>query len=106
MSIARESSACIVSFQHGIAAIGDQDLANAGNLGDYLRDELDRFNLWSSNVNVYGRANMSLDFRLREIPDVVALFLDQLGIIRCRLDQREKPTPPLRRRPKSEKRRN
>ena len=102
-TIARESSACLDGFRRSISALGKLHHAQAAAPRNCLDDELDRFMLWTSNIGVFADVNQSLDFRLQEIPDVVELFLKQLEIISCRLDQRNGDTTPLGREPRAEK---
>lgn len=52
-----------------------------------LQDEFVRFKLWESNIGVFADVHASLDFRLREIPDVAELFVRQLATIEERLQQ-------------------
>lgn len=52
-----------------------------------LQDEFVRFKLWESNIGVFAEVHASLDFRLREIPDIAELFLRQLDTIENRLVQ-------------------
>lgn len=57
------------------------------NVQDNLHDELVRFKLWESNIGVFAHVHASLDFRLRDVPDVAELFLRQLDTIEQRLQQ-------------------
>jgi hypothetical protein len=52
-----------------------------------LQDELVRFKLWASNIGVFADVHVSLDFRLRDLPDITELFLRQLDTIEERLKQ-------------------
>lgn len=52
-----------------------------------LQDEFVRFKLWESNIGVFADVHASLDFRLREIPDIAELFLRQLDTVENRLVQ-------------------
>lgn len=52
-----------------------------------LDDKFSRFRLWISSIGVFARDHLSLDYRVREADEVKDLFLDQLGIIECRLLQ-------------------
>lgn len=52
-----------------------------------LQDEFVRLKLWASNISIFADVHSSLDFRLREIPDVAELFLRQLDTIEIRLEQ-------------------
>lgn len=81
------SRQCLSLFTKKIengAVLEEQDASPQGN----LIDELGRFRLWASNIGVFAQVHASLDFRLRELPDVIELFLTQLHNIRDRLDQR------------------
>lgn len=55
---------------------------------DGLQDEFARFKLWFYNTGVFAEVQLSLDFRLREMPDIRGLFLSHLDTIYCRLTQR------------------
>lgn len=46
-----------------------------------MDDQLARFTLWSSNMDVYGPLNISLDYRLRFSPTVVEILHQLLDII-------------------------
>lgn len=52
-----------------------------------IQNEFVRFKLWESNIGVLADVHASLDFRLREVPDVAELFLRQLDTIEERLSQ-------------------
>lgn len=88
-TIARESSSCLDGLLRSIEAVGRHHGAQAHSLRSSLRNELDRFTLWTSNSGVFASVNASLDFRLLDLPDVVGLFLDQLEAIGWRLDHRK-----------------
>ena len=46
-----------------------------------IDDQVARFMLWISNMEVYGPANVSLDYRLRYSPTVVDIIHQLLGLI-------------------------
>ncbi|KAJ5100696.1 hypothetical protein N7456_006748 [Penicillium angulare] len=46
-----------------------------------LDDQLARFSLWASNMDVYGPPNVSLDYRLRFSPDAVDIIHQLLDVI-------------------------
>jgi len=92
-TIAEKSSLCLSTFRQSIDAISGEGNPQNASIRGCLNDELDRLILWASNMNVFGHANESLDFRLRELPDVSQLFLDQVDIMACRLNQRTRPRP-------------
>lgn len=46
-----------------------------------MDDQLARFTLWASNMDVFGPLNVSLDYRLRYSPTVVDIIHQLLGVI-------------------------
>lgn len=46
-----------------------------------IDDQLARFTLWASNMDVYGPLNVSLDYRLRFSPTVVDIIHQLLDVI-------------------------
>ena len=46
-----------------------------------MDDQLARFTLWTSNMDVYGPLNVSLDYRLRFSPTVVEIIHQLLDVI-------------------------
>jgi hypothetical protein len=46
-----------------------------------IDDQLARFTLWASNMDVYGPLNVSLDYRLRYSPTVVDIIHQLLDVI-------------------------
>lgn len=46
-----------------------------------LDDQLARFTLWASNMDVFGPPNVSLDYRLRYSPTVVDIIHQLLDVI-------------------------
>ena len=54
-----------------------------------LDDQLARFTLWASNMNVFGPPNVSLDYRLRYSPTIVDIIHQLLDVICHCLTSRE-----------------
>ena len=46
-----------------------------------MDDQLARFTLWASNMDVYGPPNVSLDYRLRYSPTIVEIIHQLLDVI-------------------------
>ena len=46
-----------------------------------MDDQLARFTLWATNMDVYGPLNVSLDYRLRYSPIVVEIIHQLLDVI-------------------------
>lgn len=46
-----------------------------------IDDQLARFTLWASNMDVFGPPNISLDFRLRYSPNIVDILHQLLDVI-------------------------
>lgn len=87
-TIRKVSSRCLHLFVQNIDNTKPLDRARTNvQTEESLQDEFVRFKLWESNIGVFADVHASLDFRLREIPDVAELFLRQLSTIEERLQQ-------------------
>jgi len=53
-----------------------------------VKDQFDRFRIWTSNIGVFGDLHASLDFRVRDHDDIKDDFLGHLKIIEYRLSHR------------------
>lgn len=85
-TIRKASGRCLRLFAQNIDNAESLDEKNDLTRGT-LQDEFVRFKLWGSNIGVFSDVHASLDFRLREIPDIAELFLRQLDTIEERLNQ-------------------
>jgi hypothetical protein len=54
-----------------------------------IDDQLARFTLWTSNMDVHGELNVSLDYRLRFSPTIVDIIHQLLDVICDVLESRE-----------------
>lgn len=54
-----------------------------------IDDQLARFKLWASNMDVFGPSNISLDYRLRYSPTVVQIIHQLLDVICSSLESRK-----------------
>ncbi|KAL8940898.1 MAG: hypothetical protein Q9216_002559 [Gyalolechia sp. 2 TL-2023] len=68
-----------------------------------LDDQLARFTLWTSNMDVFGPLNISLDYRLRYSPTVVDIIHQLLNVVYASLNSLKPPetvlpTPTAKRR--------
>ena len=54
-----------------------------------MDDQLARFTLWASNMDIYGPLNVSLDYRLRYSPTVVEIIHQLLDVISNSLTSRK-----------------
>ncbi|KAL9573938.1 hypothetical protein ACKAV7_001930 [Fusarium commune] len=71
--VAESAGKCFESFQHCLNSAGRADkLSTPGSQMSLVRveDQLARFQLWTANICVFGTGRDSLDYRLREAPDV------------------------------------
>lgn len=57
-----------------------------------MDDQLARFSLWASNMDVFGPLNVSLDYRLRFSPTVVEIIHQLLDVICDSLTSRKVPS--------------
>ena len=54
-----------------------------------IDDQLARFRLWASNMDVFGSPNVSLDYRLRYSPNIVQIIHQLLDVICSSLESRK-----------------
>lgn len=80
--IAERTACCLEMFQN-LAFASDFEYGASVSRG--FRDQLDSFKLWASNIDVFAEVQLSLDFRVRELPDVKRLFMRHLRTIESRL---------------------
>jgi hypothetical protein len=100
ITIRERSKACFELFNQCSRAARVLEEDDADGVKDNLEDEFARFRLWLSNIGVFADVQLSLDFRVREIPDLRDMFLKQLVTVDCRLNQRTlflSPSPAARR---------
>lgn len=64
-SASEAANRCIDAFNYAF-----QNTSHSPQAFSLLEDELARFSLWTANMNVFAGARASLDYRLREAPDV------------------------------------
>lgn len=86
ITIRSRSEECFKLFDRCCTSLEDDDFELTK---DGLRDEFARFRLWLSGIGVFADVQLSLDFRVREIPELRDLFLNHLDTIYCRLTQRK-----------------
>ncbi|KAF2805712.1 uncharacterized protein BDZ99DRAFT_396002, partial [Mytilinidion resinicola] len=80
------SERCFKLFSQGPNTVSLLPHDNASRVKASFEDEFARFKLWASNIGVFAEVHASLDFRVRELPEVKELFLRQLDTIECRLE--------------------
>jgi hypothetical protein len=54
----------------------------------WAQDQLTRFNIWVNNIGVFARGHASLDYRLRDAPDILDLMMQQVGVLSANLEAR------------------
>ncbi|KAF5241965.1 hypothetical protein FANTH_8925 [Fusarium anthophilum] len=74
-TIAEHALKCTEIFQKNMA------LPNIVPDPTIMDDQLARFTLWASNMDVFGPPNISLDFRLRYSPNIVDILHQLLDVI-------------------------
>ncbi|KAM5474249.1 hypothetical protein MauCBS54593_001822 [Microsporum audouinii] len=77
LDISLHTKVCTDRFDHAIRVV---------NIPSNLYDQKDRFDLWISNMAVFGPPNMSLDYRLRFCPLVAGIIHQLLDVILDTLD--------------------
>jgi hypothetical protein len=54
----------------------------------WSEDQLARFNIWIENLGVFENGHASVDYRLRDHPDILNLVTQQLDVLKINLEQR------------------
>jgi hypothetical protein len=49
------------------------------------QEQVSRFNLWASNIGVFARFSMSLDYRLHDAPDIAEIIIGMLRVLAVRV---------------------
>jgi hypothetical protein len=52
-----------------------------GETANRLEEQLARFKLWASNIGVFAARRWSLDYRLRDSPDIIELVVELLRAV-------------------------
>jgi hypothetical protein len=71
------SEACVVLFT-----------AFSKHQPQWSEDQLARFNIWTANLGVFENGHASVDYRLRDHPDVLNLVIQQLDVLKINLEKR------------------
>lgn len=54
----------------------------------WAEDQQGRFQIWAANIGVFARGHASLDYRLRDTPDILELIMQQVSILKGHLSSR------------------
>jgi hypothetical protein len=54
----------------------------------WSEDQLARFKIWIANLGVFENGHASIDYRLRDHPDVLNLITQQLDVLKINLEKR------------------
>lgn len=54
----------------------------------WSEDQLARFKLWIANLGVFANGHASIDYRLRDHPNVLSLITQQLNVLKVNLEKR------------------
>ncbi|KAH8883154.1 hypothetical protein GQ53DRAFT_732672 [Thozetella sp. PMI_491] len=98
VTIAEHATRCYTLFHKNMA------LSNIVPDPTIMDDQLARFKLWASNMDVYGALNVSLDYRLRFSPTIVDIIHQLLDVICDVLESLKPIEDPIRVRFSSRKR--
>jgi hypothetical protein len=73
-AIYNKAKECLIAFNHCIESLTSTA---------WPQDQLDRFNLWAAHGDVFGNYQKctSMDWRLRERPELVAMMLQLLVLL-------------------------
>jgi hypothetical protein len=71
------SEACVVLFK-----------AFFKHQPQWSENQLARFNIWIANLGIFENGHASVDYRLRDHPDVLNLVIQQLDVLKINLQKR------------------
>jgi|HubBroStandDraft_4_1064222.scaffolds.fasta_scaffold1684620_1 hypothetical protein len=58
------------------------------HLLQWSEDQLARFRIWIANLGVFENGHASINYRLRDHPDVLNLVTQQLAVLKVNLEKR------------------
>ena len=77
--ILERAQTCIGLFHNVLSTIsGRERLDPNAELAALIDDQLGRFNIWAGNIGVFANTYTSLDYRVRDIPQIKDLIVQQL----------------------------
>ena len=86
--ISAKTRACLVSFENCVRISTDLDLQRQSS----LEDQSARFSIWASGMGVFAEPKVSLDHRLRGVPDVRNMVAGLLDVLYGLIEQRAQPS--------------
>ena len=73
-------------------SLSEECIVLLGNFSEHhprwTEDQLARLKIWSSSIGVFENGHASIEYRLRDHPDVLNLVTQQLDVLRINLKQR------------------
>ena len=82
--ISDRAQMCAGLFHKILSAIsGRERIDSDPELSAQIDDQLGRFSIWAGNIGVFAQATASLDYRVRDIPQIKDLIVQQLdGLVK------------------------
>lgn len=79
-TIVEYSQTCMVLFDKLLLSIDGISRPDPDTeLSAQADDQLGRFSIWAGNIGVFATANASLDYRVRDTPQIKDLIIQQLN---------------------------
>lgn len=82
-SISQRVRLCVPAFQSLLAAVAKEPGQQNHSLGqissEWVKDNFDRFKLWSQNIGAHRTGKSSLDYRLRDASNLRKQAVDLVG---------------------------
>jgi hypothetical protein len=87
-TIAEVARDCMLAFQHALKSVASLSPREHS----MIEDQLARLSLWSVNIGVFAPGKMSMDYRMREVPDIQAVVTGLLEALQYQIQKCESKT--------------
>lgn len=79
-TILDHAQTCMVLFDDLLSTINGKSRPDPdAELSAQADDQAGRFSIWAGNIGVFATVNASLDYRVRDTPQIKGLIIPQLG---------------------------
>ncbi|KFY45073.1 hypothetical protein V494_01165 [Pseudogymnoascus sp. VKM F-4513 (FW-928)] len=82
-TIAEVARDCMLAFQHALESVASLSPREHS----MIEDQLARLSLWSTNIGVFALGKMSMDYRMRDVPDIKAVVTGLLEALQYQIQK-------------------